>query len=305
MHLSKKTLAKFCAYHRTGNSTYGNSRFAENEDGGVIYMQHHRLYADTEITIFAITKGKDELTPDKLDKLSYCHPLLIVLPCAIINPDLLATLNDLESRWEKYGVKSSIIDEKQSIKHSLRNMFLIYVVADAGKDASTGEKKYAYQSFTTEAIENIIKRELKKQGTPPELDMLSVSGLKMRTILRERLISQGTQVTLRQVNEHVNKAKKRLLTDAPHFEELNGEQTSLVINSVVSLVGNWLEHDVVKAETMRLHGISDCEILDELITDMESIKDSDAAAFEKMITEIKNTKEAEEFKKPKKGKTKT
>jgi len=56
---------------------------------------------------------------------------------------------------------------------------------------------------------------------------------------------------------------------------------------------------------MRLHGISDCEILDELITDMESVKDSDAAAFEKMITEIKNTKEAEEFKKPKKGKTKT
>jgi len=211
MHLSKKTLAKFCAYHRTGNSTYGNSRFAENEDGGVIYIQHHPGFADTEITIFAITKGKDELTPDKLNELSYLHPLLIVLPYDIMNPELLLTLENLESLWEEHNPLRGD-PKKDDNRYSLRNMFRIYIVADAGKDSSIGERKYTYQSFGTEAIENIIKRELVKQGAPPDLDPHTVSAFKMRTTLKEYLMSHGSQVTLCQVNEHVNKAKKRLLT---------------------------------------------------------------------------------------------
>ncbi len=303
MRLSKKTLAKFCAYHRTGNSTYGNSRFAENEDGGVIYLQHHRAYVDTEITIFAITKGKDELTPDKFNELSYLHPLLIVLPCDIMNPDLLLTLEHLESRWEAYNTLG-VSHEKDDNRYSLRDMFGIYIVADAGKDSSTGDRRYVYFSFTTEAIENIIKRALVKQGAPRDLALFSASGFKMRDALRKYLTRNGTEITLRQVNEHIKKAKTRLLTDAPHYEELSEEQKKLVIDSVLTLVNNWLEHDVVKAETMRLHGISDCAILDELISDIESIKEGDASAFDELIKDIKNTKEIVELKRLKKEKIK-
>jgi hypothetical protein len=205
MNLSKKSLARICAYHRTGNEAYGNSRFSENEDGGIIYIQHHRIYVDTEITIFAVKRGNDELTPDKLDELSYLHPLFIVLPCDIMNPDLLLTLENLESHWEERNPLNGK-KEKDDNRYSLRNMFMIYLVADAGKDSSTDEKRYAYEGFSPEAIENITKRELVKQGAPQNLDILSISGFKMRTTLRKHIISNGSQVTLRQVNEHIKKA---------------------------------------------------------------------------------------------------
>jgi hypothetical protein len=197
MKLSKKTLAKICGYYRTTNKTF-HRRFAENEDGGVIYL-HRPLLIDIEVTIFALVKGIEELPPGKLDELSYLHPLLIVLPCDIIKPELLLTLEKLERLWEAHYPFGE--------GDSLNTIFLIYIVADAGRDASTGERRYAYNGFSPEAIENIVKQELRKQGGPAELDLLSVSDIKMRTAIKKYLISQGSKITLRQVNESIQKAK--------------------------------------------------------------------------------------------------
>jgi hypothetical protein len=48
---------------------------------------------------------------------------------------------------------------------------------------------------------------LRKQGGPAELDLLSVSDVKMRTAIKKYLVSQGSKITLRQVNESIKKAK--------------------------------------------------------------------------------------------------
>jgi hypothetical protein len=197
MKLNKKTLAKICGSYRTANITY-TRRFAENEDGGIIYL-HRPLLIDIEVTIFALVKGIEELPPSKLDELSYLHPLLIVLPCDIMKPELLLTLEKLERLWdERYPLGCG---------DSLCSVFLIYIVADAGRDSSTGERRYAYNGFSPEAIENIVKQELKKQGAPAELDLLSVSDVKMRTAIKKYIVSQGLEITLRQVNESIQKAK--------------------------------------------------------------------------------------------------
>lgn len=255
MNLSRASLAKIYLSFHLG--WLHDIRLSESDEGGVIYLQAHPYSYGHGQAIFAGAKGKGVASIYEIDGIR-AYGVYMVLPCDIISSSLFSDLEKLEQSG---------------------GGFRIDVVADVGKDASTDEMRYSYCGFDdVDMFADAIRKELVTQSEQTDLNFDSVPGFRMRAAFRRYLAKYLVEnhrecLTLRQVNERISNAKKHLLRDDVHFEELVGEKRDEVMGTVVSLSIDGLTPDEVKSKTIAAHGIADCKILDELITDIQSTKE--------------------------------
>jgi hypothetical protein len=269
MKLSKSTLVKIAAYNSTWLGGRGSKRFVQSSDGGAILIQQHPDLADTVITLFAIGKSNENVSAEQITRLSYCHPLFIVIPYDIMSPKLFSLLSLIRKHWEE---KSRYV-KSDGKKYILREGYQIDVVADVGKDLSTGEIRYASLPFDDEAaLASTIKNLLFKQGGQTDPDPYSLPSEDMRIALKEFFSKTKTSgTTLRDINKYIKNAEKRRIKGKLHFEELTGEQQKSVVATVLDLFGKGLSPEEVKCKTIVNYNICGCEILNELIDDAMGI----------------------------------
>ena len=279
MNLSKSTLVKIAAYYSTWLGGRGSKRFVQSPDRGAILITQHPDLADTVITIFAIGKSNEEISGEQMTNLSYCHPLFIVIPYDIISPKLFSLLSLIRNRWKEKSKYSDSSDKK----YILREGYQINIVADVGKDLSTGETRYAFLPFDDEVdIADIIKTHSLRKGGQTGLNPFTLPSRDMRIALKELFLTTKTSgTTLRKINKYIKNAEKRRIKDKLHFEELSGEQQKAVVATVLDLFGKGLSPEEVKSKAIVNHNICDCEIFDELIDDIKSIPTEEISNWRK------------------------
>ncbi|MFC2009720.1 hypothetical protein ACFLT3_02195 [Chloroflexota bacterium] len=274
MNLNKSTLVRIGAYNSTWLGGRGSKRFVQTSDGGRILIQKHPDLADTVITIFAIAKANEEVSEEQLTRLSYCHPLFIVIPYNIVGPKLFSMLSLIRRRWEE---KRRYVD-CQDKRYILREGYRIEVVYDVGKDTSTGETRYCSYPFDDEwkiakSVEDRLLPGTRSDLNPYSLTIRSLRIRDVRIALKEEglAVLQNRGNTLREINKYLKGAKRRRIRDKLHFEELNDEQRKAVVATVWDSFGKGLSPEEVKSITLANHNICGCEILDELIDNSAEI----------------------------------
>jgi len=207
MNLSRATLAKiYLSYHPIWFKE-GNARLSESGDGGTIYLEDPPYSSGSLLIISAMIKEKGDVPFEKIEDIVPKRNFggYLVLPYDSITPSILSRLSKLESRW-------------QESQHGFR----ICVVADVGRDSSTGEMKYSYRGFdAVEELTNLIKGELVAQGSQTDVDPYSIPGFKIKAAIRNYLVKSSRKgVTLRQVNKTIQDLKS-LIQDKIREAETN------------------------------------------------------------------------------------
>jgi hypothetical protein len=224
MALNKVTAAKISAYQ---NGWVDPEEFAKHAKEGTVYIQANRHYPQSPVSFFALGK---EIKPEiPMKKLASSFSLSLAVPINALDSKMLSKLWEIETQWEKQhsGVSQSIEE----------GFFEVAVVADVGKDTSTGEIGYACIEFPDMSyLEAAIKREPKNQKGQVYLEPRSLSDTEIKSLKNFFLgfyaDGRSKWTTLKQVNKAIPKIKKRQETKLrpeeifikKKFEELSGEQ---------------------------------------------------------------------------------
>ena len=198
MALDKVIAAKVSAYH-TG--WVDPDEFAEFTDKGLIYRQRHHMQRDNIFGFFVIGKGDKVFPIDQLTDLNYADNLCVVLPYDAINSKTLSVLRLIETN--RGADKKPNIDKE-------KNLFEIDVVGDVGKDASTGETRYACNWFgSTNHLIETIRGEIRKKLSKQVKQISRLTDAQIRSVVKNILEPfKKKSVTLNEVDDFVPSAKK-------------------------------------------------------------------------------------------------
>jgi len=100
MAFNKLIAAKVAAYY---TSWVDPQEFAECVERGAVSIQRHFLMPKVRFGFYAIGKGEKEFPLDELTDLGHAHHMHVVLPCDVINTEILDTLAVIESTREERG----------------------------------------------------------------------------------------------------------------------------------------------------------------------------------------------------------
>jgi hypothetical protein len=265
MNLTKSTLVKISATDSTWLFGRGNKKFIPHLDEGAIHISRHPNLEDTVIHIYAISRPEEDITEEKLAELSNYRNLRIVLPYYIYSPEIFSLLTKIESRWGQNAKPKDENDPKQFLRENL----VIDMVADVGKDMSTGKTQYAsYQFDGLRFIEGIIEQTFELKSQQETFDPYSLSIGKMKIAMKAALklfLKNNKGKTLQKINEYISIAK------STPFEELTSRQQARIMETILDSIKNGLKFNEVKSLVFTKHHIGYSVILEKLIINTEKI----------------------------------
>lgn len=231
MRLTKSQLIKIAAY---SSGWLNNHRFVESGDLGRIYVKYYGNLPDATLTYLALGQEDNEIPKEKLDMLSLCHPLCVVLSSEDLNSQVLKVLESINNIW---------YEKSKNFKSSHWNSLEIYIVVDMGKETPAGEKIFGTARFDDYVdIEPIMKEYVtNKKAWRQNIDPYDLSDIEVQATGKGRY-RDSTHILLSKVNEIAEKAIRKRC-----FEELDEEQRIQVTKRIQALlkVKSYIEDEIM------------------------------------------------------------